>query len=172
MSQQAIAHDRNQDLSTPSNQQQPGRLVGRKPVGIEAGVAAVVLAALCLSLTLLYGVESAVCTKQGYAAISLKREIEDLRAENELLSYQINQSQSGYHVEQTAARLQMQAADPLKQVDYIVLSPSARDRVTLAELDPVASRHGVSGVLTALAEEVVGSTRNHAEASTGVSHRP
>jgi hypothetical protein len=65
----------------------------------------------------------------------------------------------------------MSAADPVRDVDYVVLPHSEQNRVELAELDPGKTRHGFTGVLTAFADEVAGSAAGHAEASTTVSHR-
>jgi len=169
MSQQAYSQQRNQQLGILPLQQ-PGRNVGRKPVGIEAGIAASVLAALCLSLTLVYAAASSVCIRNGYAAQSVTRRLDDLRAGNELLRYQVNLSQSNYRVEQAAARLVMHPAGT-KEVDYVVL-PRSGQSVDLAQLDPARSSTGLRGVLTAFADQVVGSAGGHAEASTGASHRP
>lgn len=169
MSQHALAQQHTQKLNGLSLQQ-PGRVVSRKPVGIEAGIAALVLAALCLSLALVYAVQSAVCTKNGYTAQALKRSLEDVSAQNELLRYQINLGQSNYRVEQAASRLAMHPASS-GEVDYVLL-PQAERSVELAELDPVQTQGGLRGVLTAFADEVVGSAAGHAEASTGTSHRP
>jgi len=170
MSQHAYAQNRIQDLSIPSIQQ-PGRILGRRPVGIAAGHTAILLTALCLFFVLFYAVGCAYCARHGYTTLSLRREIEDLRAQNELLRYQINLSQSNYRVDQAAQRLEMHAADPAQEVDYVVL-PTTEDRAVLAEIDPVQTPHGFTGVVTAFADQVVGSAGGHAEASTGTSHRP
>jgi len=170
MSQQAVAVDRDRDLST-SSKQQPGRFARRRPVGIEAGLAALVLAALSLSLTLLYAAQSAVCTHNGYTALSLRREIEDLRAQNSLLRYQINLGESTPRVEQAAARLSLRPADPIREVDYVVLPHSDQEQARVAELNPAQSPKGLAGVMAAFADQMVGSAGGRAEASTGRSHR-
>ncbi len=170
MSQQAVAVDRDRDLST-SSKQQPGRFARRRPVGIEAGIAALVLAALSLSLTLFYAAQSAVCTRNGYTALALRREIEDVRAQNSLLRYQINSGESTGRVEQAAARLSLRPADPIHEVDYVFLPHSDQEQGQVAELDPAQSPQGFAGVMASLADQVVGSAGGRAEASTGGSHR-
>jgi len=170
MSQQAVAATRDRDLST-SSKQQPGRFSRRRPAGIEAGVAAVVLAALGLALTLLYAAQSTVCTRNEYTALALRRDIEDLRARNALLRYQINLGESTRRVEQVASRLKLRPADPIREVDYVVLPHSDQQQAQLAKLDPASTPKGLAGVMAALADEVVGSAGGRAEASTGESHR-
>ena len=170
MSQQAVAVDRDRDLST-SSKQQPGRFARKRPVGIEAGIAAVALAALGLALTLMYAAQSAVCTRNEYTALALRRDLEDLRAQNALLRYQINLDESARRLEQVAARLQLRPADPINEVDYVVLPRSDQQQAQVAELDPVHASKGFTGVMAGLADEVVGSAGGRAEASTGESHR-
>ncbi len=65
-------------------------------------------------------------------------DLEDMHAQNELLRYQINLSQSNYQVEQAAAALAMRPAQPT-EVDYVVL-PHSDHAVVMAELDPAAAR--------------------------------
>ena len=76
MSQHTYAQQQKQEFTTVSLPH-PGRDVGHKSVGIEAGVAAIVLAALCLSMTLVYAVASARCTKNGYTTQTLSRRLEE-----------------------------------------------------------------------------------------------
>ena len=163
MSQQALAQDRVRDLPV-SSKQQPGGLVRRRPLGIEAGLAAVVLAALCLSLTLCYAAQRAMCTKSGYAALALRRDIEDLRAQNALLNYQINLSKSTARVEQVATRLNLHPANPVQDVDYVVVSPSTQNQVQFAEADPAQSQKGLAGVITAVTSEMASGVEGRAEA--------
>lgn len=170
MSQQAFAVDRDRDLST-SSRPQPGRFSRKRPVGIEAGIAAVALAALGLALTLAYAAQNAVCTRNEYTALALRREIEDLRAQNALLRYQINLSASTTRMEQVASRLNLRPADPIKEVDYILLPHSDQQQAQMAELDPARAPRGFRRVMAELADELVGSAGGRAEASTGESHR-
>jgi len=154
-----------------SSKQQPDRFARRRPIGIEAGIAAVVLAALGLALTLVYAAQNAVCTRNGYTALALQRDLEDLQAQNSLLRYQINQGESTRRVEQVAGGLHLRPADPIREVDYVVLPHSDQPQAQLAEIDPAKAPKGLAGVMATLAHEVVGSAGGQAEASTGVSHR-
>jgi hypothetical protein len=143
-----------------------------RPVGIVAGVAAVVLAALFLSLTLAYAAACAVVMRNGYGAMALRGEIEDLRAEAALLRYQINHAQSRAKLEQEAARLGMRPADTTQEIDYVVLPYSERDaEVQVAERERSRDASGLAATLADLATEVV-SVGGRAEASTGEGDRP
>jgi cytochrome c oxidase assembly protein Cox11 len=158
MSQQALLQQEQVQYPPSIPAPQPGRLLRRRPEGIEAGLAVIALAALVLSLALAYAAESAVCTRNGYAGITLRREIEDLRAQNSLLRYQINLSESNYRVEQVASRLQLRPADAIREVDYVVLPSSDREEMGRADRS--------TGVIAALA-----AAGGQAEASTGKGHR-
>ncbi len=157
--------------SQTSIAQQQGRLL-RKPVGIEAGLAAIVLAALGLSLALGFAAQNAMCIRNGYTAMGLRRDIEELRASNSLLRYQVNLTGSAQRVQQAAERLSLRPADPVNEVDYVALPADAAQGATqVATADETRSPGGISAVLAALANEV-GRARGQAEASTGTSHRP
>jgi hypothetical protein len=163
MSQQALAQDRVRDLPVVSRQQ-PGRSARRRPMGIEAGLAVVMLAALSLSLTLTYAAARAMCTKSGYAALALRRDIEDLRAQNALLNYQINLGKSTLQVEQVATQLNLRPADPVRDVDYVAVAPSTQSQVQFAEADPAQSRKGLTSVLTSVASQMASGVEGQAEA--------
>ena len=90
-----------------------------------------------------------------------------MRAQNELLRYQINLSQSNYQVEQAAAALAMRPAQPT-EVDYVVL-PHSDHAVVMAELDPAARAGGLRGALQNFAAEMARPSTGRAEASP--SHR-
>jgi hypothetical protein len=168
-SQHVSSQHRKQGSQTSIAQQQ-GRLL-RRPVGIEAGIAAIVLAALGLSLALGFAAQNAVCIRNGYTAMALRRDIEELRASNALLRYQVNLTGSAQRVQQAAERLSLRPADPIKEVDYVALPADAVQGATaVASADTVKSPGALSAVLATLATEV-GRTRGEAEASTGTSHR-
>lgn len=171
MSQHALAQDRFQDLSS-SSLLQPDRSLRRKPVGIQAGLVALVLAALTLSSMLAYAAVSALCLRNGYTEIALKRDIEDLRAHNALLKYQVNLSESNHRVEQVAARFSLRPADPVREVDYVALPAADREEVRLATSDPARLPGGLSGAVAALANDLAAGAGGRAEASTAVNHRP
>jgi len=126
---------------------------------MQAGFAATLLAALTLSFMLVYAMSCALTTRNAYAAMSLRREIEDLKAQNALVRYQINLTESNQRIQQAAAAMNLRPADA-QEVDYVLLQASDKDAgmqlATLAEL----------------AAEVADSTRGRAEASTNKSHRP
>lgn len=169
-SQHALSHQRKHQSQT-SIAQQPGRLL-RRPVGIEAGLAAIVLAALGLSFALGFAAQNAVCIRNGYSGMALRRDIEELRASNSLLRYQINLTGSAQRVQQAAERLSLRPADPVTEVDYVALPADVAPGASqVATADAVRSPGGISAVLAALATEV-GRARGKAEASTGTSHRP
>ncbi len=114
---------------------------------------------------------SAVTTQRGYAALRLRRQIEDLRAEKAYLRYQIGFIQSRARIAQAAERLDLQPADPVREVDYVALPASqaeAGPQVASAE-----SRVEPRG-LRALAERWAGqfATGGRAEASTVENPRP
>ena len=127
-------------------------------------MAVVVLAALSLSLTLTYAAARAVCTKSGYVALALRRDIEDIRAQNALLNYQINLSKSTLQVEQVATQLNLRPADPVHDVDYVAVAPYTQSQVQLAEADPAQSRKGLTSVLTSVASQMATGVEGQAEA--------
>jgi len=127
-----------------------------------------VLAALSLFSMLCYGMASAVTTQNGYATMRLRREIEDLRAHEALLRYQINLTQSKQRIVQAAARLELQPADPIREVDYVSLpSPTPEGERQLAAGRAEDEERGLGALLS----EMVGSAGGRAEASTGEGHR-
>jgi len=136
-------------------------------------LAATVLAALVLSLMLFYAVGSAVAARNGYSAMALRREIEDLRAQNALLRYQINLTESNQRIQEAAVRMGLRPADPVQEVDYVFLPYPERGAATaLAAADPTRASGGLAAALSELAEEVTISARTRAEASTDQGHRP
>ena len=171
-SQQLMWQGRTRELPT-SSKQQPGASAQRRPVGIPAGFAAVLLTALAYSLVLSYGALSALVTRNGYAQMALRQEVEDLQARIALLSYQVNIAESGPRVEQAAARLNMRPADPVAEVDY-VLVPRAEPAEEMQVAGGGSSRlgWGLGERLAQLATEVVSCAEDRAEASTVEGHRP
>ena len=139
---------------------------------MHAGFAATLLAALVLSLMLLYAMSCTLTTRNAYAAMSLRRETEDLKAQNTLIKYQINLTESSQRVQQAAANMNLRPADS-REVDYVVLPPSDMDaRIQQATTDSTRASTGLAGTLAELAAEVADSTRGQAEASTDKGHRP
>jgi hypothetical protein len=139
---------------------------------MHAGFAATLLAALVLSLMLLYAMSCTLTTRNAYAAMSLRRETEDLKAQNTLMKYQINLTESSQRVQQAAANMNLRPADS-REVDYVVLPPSDMDaRIQQATTDSTRASTGLAGTLAELAAEVADSTRGQAEASTDKGHRP
>jgi hypothetical protein len=171
-SQQLMWHGQAQELPI-SSKQQPSRLSQTRPAGIPAAYAAIVLAALAFSLVLAYGMASATIARGGYTEQSLRREIEDLRAQTALLRYQIHLAQSSERVQETADRMGLTAADSEKDVDYVLLPHSAPVETTeLAAADP---SDGSTTLATAVAEFAAGmvtSAGGRAEASVEKGHRP
>ena len=118
---------------------------------------------------LCYGMASAITTQNGYTAMRVRREIEDLRAQEALLRYQINLGQSKHRIVQAAGRLELQLADPVREVDYVVLpSPAPDDGVQVAGGDD----RNLGALLADVAGEMVGSAGGRAAASTLEGHRP
>ncbi len=170
-SQQVMWQGRARELPT-SSKQQPGASGHRRPMGIQAGLVAVVLAALGFFLVLCYGAASALTTRNGYAEMSLRREIEDLRAEIALLNYQINLAHSESNLQLAAQRFNMRPADPRAEVDYLLLPhPAGEGETRVAAGDPPSRRTGIAARLAELAETVVGTAGGRAEASTVEGHR-
>ena len=131
------------------------------------------LAALCLFCVLCYGMASAITTQNGYQAMRLRREIEDLRAQEALLRYQINLTQSKQRLIAAAERLELQFADPVREVDYVLLpSPGPEGAVQVAGEGTEADPRGLGALLAGMAQEMVGSAGGRAEASTLEGHRP
>jgi len=171
-SQQVMSQGPAGDLPI-SSKRQPSRSSRAWPGGIEPGLAATALAALSLSLVLFYAMASAVTTRNGYRAIGLRREIEDLQAQEALLRYQINLTQSQQRIAQAASRLDLRPADPVREVDYVVLPSFASEaEIKVAEGNGGQGQRGVAAVLAGLASGVVDSAGGCAEASTGQGHRP
>jgi len=171
-SQQLSTQGHTYELPT-SSKQQPGSLTRSRPIGVQAGSAALVLAALSFSLVLSYAAACALITRNGYAAVNLRRDIEDLRAQNALLSYQIHLAKSDRSVQQSAGRLNMRPADPVHEVDYVFLPSSDHSQATrLAAATPTPEPAGLAVTLAGLATEVMAPAAGRAEASTGDGHRP
>lgn len=141
-------------------------------MGMQAGFAATLLAALILSLMLLYAMACALTARNSYAAMSLKREIEDTKAQNALLQYQINLTESNQRVQQAADKMNLRPSET-QEVDYVLLPHSDKDAgIQLATTGPNRASAGLAAALAELATEVVGSTGGRAEASAEHSHRP
>ena len=156
-----------------SSKQQPRSLPQPRPTGIQAGFAAVVLAALSFSLVLAYAAASASITRTGYQQMALRQEIEDLRAQTALLRYQIDQAKSSGRVHETAFQLGLVQADPSREVDYVLLPYSAPgDAARLAAADPREESAGLAAALAQFAAGVVTRAGGRAEASTDKGHRP
>jgi hypothetical protein len=119
-----------------------------------------VLAALALSLVLAYAATSAVGIQNGYTAMALRRETEQLRAQNLLLQHQIDIARSNQHLREAATRLGLHPADPVAEADYIVVPDLA---IAAGEPRP---EEGLAARLARLATAVVGSADGRAEAST------
>jgi len=126
------------------------------------------LAALFVSLALIYGAASALVVRNGYVSMALRRQIADLRAQNSLLEYQINQARSSAQTPEAAQRLGLRPADPVQEVDYVALPYSPGDSGVPAAGEPAG---WLASALAGLATEVV-STGGTAEASTVQGHRP
>jgi hypothetical protein len=169
-SQLETQQGRMRELPTFSKQQ-PGGLPRRRPMGVDARIAAVVLAALGMALVLCYAAGCAMTIKNGYTEMGLHRQIEDLRAGNALLGYQINVAQSAGHIEQEAARLGLRAADPVREVDYITC-PGPEADMQLAAADSMEGAGGIGAAVAGYASRVVGGGLGaRAEASTATGHR-
>ena len=165
-SQQLLPQSQTPELST-SSKKQPSSSPQKRPVGIETGLAALVLAALAFSLILCYAAGCTIAARDGYEAMSVQREIEDLRAQNALLRYQINVAHSNQRLEQAAVGLGLRPADAVREVDYVLLPSSGPgDAVQLAESDRSRDPGALEAVLSGFAAEVVGSFGGRAEAST------
>jgi len=170
-SQQVMWQGRAEELPI-SSKQQPSSLPQTRPAGIQAGFAAVVLAALSFSLVLAYAAVSASITRNGYREMALRQEMEDLRAQAALLRYQIQMAESSGRVHETAAQLGLTPADPVREVDYVLLPYSVTgDRMQLAAADPTEESAGLTAVLAEFAAGVATSAGGRAEASTGEGHR-
>jgi len=170
-SQQLMWQNRTRELHAASKQQ-PGSLPQRRPVGIEPASAAVALAALAFSLVLGYAALSALTTRSGYAEIALRREIEDLRAQNTLLRYQVHLAESNGNVQAAARDLGLRPADPVEEVDYVFLPHPAQPGETQVAADGSERRRArVTAAIAQFAAEVV-TAGSRAEASTGSGHRP
>ena len=87
-SQQLKWQGRTRDLSI-SSKQQPDRSPWRRPVGMQTGLSATLLAALGLFFMLLSAMGIALTARNSYASMSLRREIEDVKAQNALLRYML-----------------------------------------------------------------------------------
>ena len=171
-SQQLTSQRRTRELSI-SSKQQPDSLPHRRPVGIQPRLAALVLAALSFSLILGYAAVCALTTRNGYAESALRREIEDVRAQTALLRYQTHLAESSGTIKEAAARLGLRPADPVREVDYVLLPGSSRGEDTvLAASDPAQVSDGLPAALVQLATEVMTSVGGRAEASTAQGHRP
>ncbi len=170
-SQQLMWQGQAQELPI-SSKQQPGSLPLTRPVGIEAGMAAVLLAALSFLLVLGYAAAKAKITRNGYVEMALRQDIEELRAQTALIRYQIHLAESSERIHETAYRLGMEPSDPVGDVDYVLLPYSAPGEDTrLAAADPADGQSGLTSALAHYAAGVV-TAGGRAEASTTSSHRP
>jgi len=134
---------------------------------MQAGLAATMLAALTLSLILFYAMASAITTRNAYQAMSLRREIDDLNAQNALLRYQANLIKSSHRIQQAASRMNLRPADPAREIDYVIIPGSDHEANSqLAASGPAEAPSSLVAALAELATEVVGSARGRAEAST------
>ncbi len=130
------------------------------------------LAALGFSLILAYAAASATIARNGYIEMGLHQEIEELRAEAALLRYQVHLAESGERVHQVAERLGLTPADPVREVDYILLPSPASDEITRLAADTGATTSaGLASALAEFAAGVVTSAGGRAEASTAEGHR-
>ena len=164
--QHPIARDPLGDLPV-SPKQQPRRAPRSRSRGVTERVAAIVLAALALSLILGYAAASAVSIQNGYTAMALRRETEDLRAQNLLLQHQIDVTKSNQRLREAATRLGLHPAHPVLEADYIVLpGPAAAPGAQTAQAGESQPRRGLAARLARLAMAVVGSADGRAEAST------
>jgi len=138
---------------------------------MQTGLSATLLAALGLFFMLLYAMGIALTARNSYASMSLRREIEDVKAQNALLRYQINLTESNQRVRQAAQQMQLRPSQ-VQEVDYVVIPGSAEDPgMQLATAGPTRASAGLAATLAELATEVVGSARGRAEASTEQGHR-
>jgi hypothetical protein len=132
----------------------------------------VLLAALSLSLILGYAAASATIARNGYVEMGLHQEIEELRAEAALLRYQIHLAESGERVRHVAERLGLMPADPVREVDYILLPyPASGQTTRLAAHTGEDTSAGLASALAEFAAGVVTSAGGRAEASTAEGYR-
>ena len=136
-------------------------------------MAAVVLAALGFSLVLAYAAASALTTRNGYDEMTLRREIEDLRAQNAVQQYQFHVASSQESVGEAASRLGLRPADPLQEVDYVILPRDMlkKDDARVLAQELTRETGAVRAALAGLAAGVVTSVDGRAEASTTEGHR-
>jgi hypothetical protein len=170
--QQLMWQGRTEELPT-SSKQQPGSSAGRRPMGIQAGLAAVTLAALAYCLVLSYGAASALVTRTGYTEMALRQEIEDLHAQVALLNHQVHVAKSDPSVQEAAEQLSMRPVDPVTEVDYVLLpysEPAGQTQVAAAGRTDMPAR--VAAALAELVTEVLDSSEGRAEASMVEGHRP
>ncbi|MBN1460955.1 MAG: hypothetical protein JXA57_15595 [Armatimonadetes bacterium] len=154
-----------------SSKQQPCSLTRVSPAGIEAGFAAIVLAALSFSLVLAFAAATAANIRAGYEELELRQDIEGLRAETALLRYHIHLAESSGRIPQAATELGLRPGDPVEEVDYVLLPHSVtEDQRHLAQVDPIEKR-GLAAALAEVAAGVVGSAEGRAEASVIHSRR-
>lgn len=139
---------------------------------MQAGLTVTLLAALGLFFMLIYAMGVALTARNSYASMSLRREIEDTRAQNALLRYQINLMESNGRVRQAAKQMQLRPS-LVQEADYVVIPDYSQDPgMQLATAGPTRASAGLAATLAELATEVVDSARGRAEASTVQGHRP
>ena len=168
-SQQLIQHptvgDQLRDLPV-SPKQQPRSVPGRRSRGIATGIAAFVLAALSFSLVLAYAAISTVGTRNGYTAMALRGETEDLRAQNLLLRHQIDVAESNQRLREAAPRLGLRPAHGAAEADYVVVPGLVAADAGAADAPEARPQGGLAARMARLATAVVGSADRRAEAST------
>ncbi len=121
---------------------------------------------------LAYAAASATINRNGYREMGLRQEIEEARAQTALLRYQIHLAESSPRVQGAAARLGMVPADPVREVDYVLLRPLSEEAPELAAVDATEGSASLATALAELAAGVVSSAGGCAEASTDRGHRP
>jgi hypothetical protein len=131
------------------------------------------LAALAFGLVVAFVAASASATRSGYAEMALLREIDGLRAETALFRFQIHLAESDLNVQEAALDLGMCPADPVQDVDYVLLPHPAEGspRSQLACHPPVEDGPSLAARIAEYASGVT-ALGGQAEASTTHSHRP
>ncbi len=85
----------------------------------------------------------------------------------------MNVAESGASVEQAAARLNMRPADPVGEVDYVLVPcEEPASEMQLAAGGPKRAPFGLATKLAKFATEVVSRSGDRAEASMVEGHRP
>jgi hypothetical protein len=119
-----------------------------------------------------YAAARATITRDSYTEMSLRHDLEELRAQTALIRYQIHFAESSDRVRETAGRFGMTSSDAVGGVDYVLLPHSTPGVDTrLAAADPTDGQTGLTSALAHYAAGVV-SAGGRAEASVTSSHRP